>query len=353
MLNITKYIIALASIFIVTTSYAASALDVSPICKKVGKDLDSYINRGAHCLESEPFEIPLTDAKGLNVGTAKVVAYVYSDNPKNALTWTFKYKLRTKIIGQPGDSLKVRPELYCYNCTAKTVYGNPINLVNGLSLESTTTFTPSSTELASSNPLSLSPSVSFQIVKANASFNDAASYDPGIYSPSVRCDIGKAKANTKGCVYSDVPPVLTTIKTTNPDVDESAKHIKEAFAAGQPGRFIAGAPNSVFPSSSASALTRLRDAQTRKDNRAESVKMCKVKYGPTVGSKCFFTGDSDEIATDCDCDEFPFAATHQGGSGASVKKIDASDNRRAGSLLGSFFNAERVLDGDKFFINVD
>ncbi len=92
MLNITKYIIALASIFMVTTSYAASALDVSPICKKVGKDLDSYINRGAHCLESEPFEIPLTDAKGLNVGTAKVVAYVYSDNPKNALTWTFKYE---------------------------------------------------------------------------------------------------------------------------------------------------------------------------------------------------------------------------------------------------------------------
>jgi len=36
-----------------------------------------------------------------------------------------------------------------------------------------------------------------------------------------------------------------------------------------------------------------------------------------------------------------------------VKKIDASDNRRAGSPLGSFFNTEHVLDGYKFFINID
>ncbi|MCH7337429.1 NucA/NucB deoxyribonuclease domain-containing protein [Acinetobacter sp. NIPH 2699] len=353
MLNITKYIIALATVFTVTDSYAASALDVSPICKTVGKDLDSYINRGSHCLISDQGEIPLTDAKGLNVGTAKITAYVYSDNPKNALTWTYKYKLRTQIIGKAGDSLKVRPELYCYDCTVKTVYGNPINLVNGLSAESTTTFTPSNSALADQNPLFLSPSVRFQIVKSKESFDNAANFEPGIYNPSVRCDIGKAKANTKGCVYPTAPAVMTTIKLTDPDVDESAKHIKEAFLAGKPGQFIAASPNSIFRSSSARPLTRLRDAAQRKANRAESVKMCKVKYGPSVGSKCFFTGDSDEVATDCDCDEFPFAATNQGGTDASVKKIDASDNRRAGSRLGTFFNAERVLDGDEFFLNVD
>lgn len=46
MLNITKYIMALATVFTVIDSYAASALDISPIRKTVGKDLDSFISRG-------------------------------------------------------------------------------------------------------------------------------------------------------------------------------------------------------------------------------------------------------------------------------------------------------------------
>ncbi|KYQ81094.1 MULTISPECIES: NucA/NucB deoxyribonuclease domain-containing protein [Acinetobacter] len=353
MLNITKYIMAIGAFFIASSSYAASALDVSPICKTVGKDLDSFISRGSHCLMSEQREIALTDAQGLNVGTAKVTAYVYSDNPKNALTWTYKYKLRTQIIGKPGESVKVRPELYCYECTVKTVYGNPINLVNGLSAESITTFTPSKASLATSNPLFLSPSVSFQVAKVKESFDNAGYLDPGLYNPSVRCDIGKAKLNTQGCVYPNAPAIMTTIKLTDPDVDESAKHIKEAFLAGQPGEFIASAPNSLFRTTNSRPLHRLRDAGKRKEHRAISVKNCKVKYGPTVGSKCFFTGDSDEVATDCDCDEFPFAATVEGGADASVKKIDASDNRRAGARLGAFFSAERVLDQDEFFLKVD
>lgn len=172
--------------------------------------------------------------------------------------------MRTQIIGKPGESLKIRPELYCYDCSVKTVYGNPINLVNGLSAESSTTFTPSSSSLAVSNPLFLSPNVSFQVVKAKESFDNAANFDPGLYNPSVRCDIGKAKANTKGCVYPTAPAIMTTIKLTDPDVDESAKHIKEAFLAGKEGEFIPSAPNSLFRTSNSRPLNRLRDAGDRK-----------------------------------------------------------------------------------------
>lgn len=57
-----KYTIALETVFTVTNSYSASALDVSSICKKVVKDLDSYINRGSHYLISDQGEIPLSSS---------------------------------------------------------------------------------------------------------------------------------------------------------------------------------------------------------------------------------------------------------------------------------------------------
>lgn len=329
-----------------------SALDVSPICTKVGQDLDSFISRGSHCLEGNIIRVPLLDEAGSEVGTANITPYIYSDNPKNQLMWTFKYKFRTTFEGQLGTGIKIRPNLYCYNCTVQDVYGAPINLVPGLSAESTTIITPSTVGLSESNPLDLYPNLTIEATTSQGTFNNPAKYD-SFFMPSVRCDDRKAKSNTKGCVYANVPAVFR-LQLSNPDVDESALHITEAFAAGKKGEFILGAPNSVFPHSDAQPLTRNRDdAVKRRLYRTESVKQCKIKYGPDVGSTCTFTGDSDEIATPCDCDEFPFAATNEGGPDASVKKIDSSDNRRAGALLGTFFNAERVLHNEEFFIAIE
>ncbi|WP_256990616.1 NucA/NucB deoxyribonuclease domain-containing protein [Burkholderia sp. HI2714] len=85
-----------------------------------------------------------------------------------------------------------------------------------------------------------------------------------------------------------------------------------------------------------------------------SKERCIAQYGRVTG-QCTFTGDSNETPSDCDCDEYPFAATNQGAkTGAfSVKRIDASDNRRAGAFLGDFFRAQRVLDADEFYVDVE
>jgi len=59
------------------------------------------------------------------------------------------------------------------------------------------------------------------------------------------------------------------------------------------------------------------------------------------------------LESNCDCDEYPFASTKQGGEAASIRFIDSSDNRSAGAKLGAFYYRERVKDGDfgsKFWV---
>ncbi|WP_231937814.1 NucA/NucB deoxyribonuclease domain-containing protein [Burkholderia lata] len=130
--------------------------------------------------------------------------------------------------------------------------------------------------------------------------------------------------------------------------------IKEAQAQGLPGKFVPRDDGTILPGSDSRPLTRTRNATLRADNRAMSKDQCIAQYGRVTG-QCTFTGDSDETPSDCDCDEYPFAATNQGAkTGAfSVKRIDASDNRRAGAFLGDFFRAQRVLDADEFYVDVE
>ncbi|WP_254609182.1 NucA/NucB deoxyribonuclease domain-containing protein [Burkholderia lata] len=92
----------------------------------------------------------------------------------------------------------------------------------------------------------------------------------------------------------------------------------------------------------------------RRANRSDSKAQCIAKFGPVTG-QCTFTGDPDEAPTDCDCDEYPLASTEQGASSdpeVSVKRIDASDNRRAGAFLGNFYLNQRVLDQEAFYVDV-
>lgn len=128
---------------------------------------------------------------------------------------------------------------------------------------------------------------------------------------------------------------MRSVKTDNPDVDESAKHIKEA--QGLPGNFVPRNDGTILPGSDSRALTRTRDAALRASNRTTSKEQCIAKYGQVTG-QCTFTGDSNETPSGCDCDEYPFAATHQGAASGrfSVRRIDPSDNRRAGAFLGDF-----------------
>jgi hypothetical protein len=51
-------------------------------------------------------------------------------------------------------------------------------------------------------------------------------------------------------------------------------------------------------------------------------------------------------------DEFPFASTKQGGKGAAVRAIPASEQNAQGGKMSSFYQNNNVKDGDSFIVKV-
>ncbi|MDN7672492.1 NucA/NucB deoxyribonuclease domain-containing protein [Burkholderia oklahomensis] len=338
-------------------AHAESATDVSPICTTVAHETttNALLSRGAYCQKSDSFEYVVRGDQNNEVGRVGIEAYAYSDNPSNQLAWTLKFRFRARAIsGNPGGVM-IKPVVECGSaCTVAPNAGVPLAM-GGLSGEVSVTITPN---MGTDNPLLIRPSIEYRVVKTGDSFENGPSMDwyGGMgYIPNIRCDVGLAKSSTQGCVYPDAPAVLRTITTTNPDVDESAIHILEAQAAGRPGKFVLLGDGTIFPDKSKSRpLTRTRDADWRRRNRSTSKDQCIAQYGSVKG-QCTFTGDPDETPADCDCDEYPFASTQEGArdNEVSVKRIDASDNRRAGAFLGNFYLNQRVLDNEEFYLDVD
>jgi hypothetical protein len=57
------------------------------------------------------------------------------------------------------------------------------------------------------------------------------------------------------------------------------------------------------------------------------------------------------------CDEYPFASTKEGGNGVPPSSrgwawVPAAEQRSQGGLINAFYNANRVLDGDAFWVLV-
>ncbi|MGW5481802.1 NucA/NucB deoxyribonuclease domain-containing protein [Streptomyces sp. NPDC004008] len=57
-----------------------------------------------------------------------------------------------------------------------------------------------------------------------------------------------------------------------------------------------------------------------------------------------------------DCDEYPFSTTKEGAYNAngnfSARALTSKDNQKAGSQLSTWYNDDRILDGDAFYVNV-
>jgi hypothetical protein len=53
-----------------------------------------------------------------------------------------------------------------------------------------------------------------------------------------------------------------------------------------------------------------------------------------------------------DYDEYPYASTHQGGTGAYVEPNKSEDNQGAGRALGSFYRKNNIGEGDTFNIKI-
>ncbi|VWC34786.1 hypothetical protein BLA23254_06567 [Burkholderia lata] len=338
-------------------AHAESATDVSPVCTTVRTETskDALLSRTSYCQKTEPLVYVAIDGQNTEIGRVAIDAYAYSDNPSNQLAWPVTFRFRTRVLSGNPPGLMIKPIVECgADCTVAPNAGVPLAL-GGLSNELSVMITPN---MGSGNPLRFSPTLEYRVAKSGDSFENGASMNPyaGVgYIPDIRCDVALVKSNSQGCIYADAPAVLRTIVATNPDVDESAIHIREAQAAGRPGKFVPMGDGTIFPDTFESRpLKRTRDATLRRANRDTSKKQCVTKYGSVTG-QCTFTGDPDETPSDCDCDEYPFASTEEGASTdpeVSVKRIDASDNRRAGAFLGNFYLNQRVLDKENFYVDV-
>ena len=156
-------------------------------------------------------------------------------------------------------------------------------------------------------------------------------YTPGGFtynSAKYRCDDTfwgpKKRTKNPGCVFPSFSPVFS-LSRSDAQVKQSANHILDAQNK------ITGHPGASTP------LHRITSPKTIDAHRRA---MCAKVHNP----------DPKKY----DCDEYPFAASKEGGdpSRGSTRIISASDNRSAGARLGGFYKIQRVLNGDGYYVRI-
>ena len=148
-------------------------------------------------------------------------------------------------------------------------------------------------------------------------------------------------------------PKLTYDLSPTSDVAEVAQHI---YAA----QHGIGTIYPAYPGLTKTiptTLHRLTDAaKVNKNRNGISVPLCRAIWGKNYATGYGLTsyGHTRE------CDEYPFASTYEGGTGAgtprglnlSVCPLDADHNGNGGTELGTFYAFNRVLDDEAFDVSV-
>jgi hypothetical protein len=165
---------------------------------------------------------------------------------------------------------------------------------------------------------------------------------------SVRFDSAWYLNRTEGSIFNDANPWLS-YSVTDEAVKYSAWNIYNAQnfpESTEP--FLEG---KKLPGATAeNPLHRIyHDKVRRKANRSEATGYCHVRWPGYA-----------ELGQDCD--EYPFACSAEGAAaylygGApqysyAVKPIPSYDNQEAGRRLGTWFSADRILDGDAFHVRI-
>lgn len=152
-----------------------------------------------------------------------------------------------------------------------------------------------------------------------------------------------------GGIFSKVRPVIH-FPVNDPfwaPMRQSAEHYQLAMT--QPQLTIPRVDGKQIPGiQGGTPLTRLyRDEARRRENRNTAVAACVEEWGTGYPEGGF------------QCDEFPFASTHEGAAATynprrwfSVQRIPGPDNEAAGTWLGAWYSYDRILDGDIFNVNV-
>jgi hypothetical protein len=165
--------------------------------------------------------------------------------------------------------------------------------------------------------------------------NPAVPQDPERISTEVdfhnRCDSTLAETPREGgCTFNEVEPTLRLDKSATSIYREHALFVENAQAS-TPDHF--GARGRGEP------LNRLINVKRQTDNR-------------TVSCRGFTKQFSDDS-----CDEYPYASTYQGANEigrdrTSVGHVPEKQNERGGTVLKNFLLANRVIDMDRYWVDV-
>ncbi|MFF6779014.1 NucA/NucB deoxyribonuclease domain-containing protein [Streptomyces sp. NPDC012637] len=162
----------------------------------------------------------------------------------------------------------------------------------------------------------------------------------GSFQSTFRFDYaGPIAGKYKGAVFTQARAELV-MSQKDPAVNESALHIYDALKR----------PERTFPSflgksvpGEKEPLHRLVDTDKSDKQRANSIKECKKIWGDYSGTRL-------------QCDEYPFASTYEGSlkgnNRFSVRLIEGTDNEAGGRMLNSMYIANRILDGDPFYVKI-
>ncbi|GAA1089598.1 NucA/NucB deoxyribonuclease domain-containing protein [Kitasatospora arboriphila] len=94
-------------------------------------------------------------------------------------------------------------------------------------------------------------------------------------------------------------------------------------------------------------MHRLIDRPKQDTNRTAAIKTCEDVWGNYAGSGL-------------ECDEYPFSSTYEGAAAGgdsptrrySSRLIDAADNKEGGTRILAVYTANRILDGDPFYVTI-
>ncbi len=165
--------------------------------------------------------------------------------------------------------------------------------------------------------------------------NIAAPVDDETVSTSVdfhnRCDSTLPETPREGgCTFNEVTPTLALDKSSASKYRDHALFVEDAQAT---------TPDHYGARGRGEPLQRMTDEDRQEANRNESCR----------GFASNFPNDS--------CDEYPYASTYQGANEigrarTAVGHVLAAHNSLGGSKLQSFTTANRVIDGDGYWVDV-
>lgn len=154
-------------------------------------------------------------------------------------------------------------------------------------------------------------------VKAGFGSSSATYFTPLFY----RCD--DMISSSAGCVFPEYTPTLTTMLQL-PNIAANIHRIQSG--GGHYGRIGSKHP--------------LHHITDRNQQRRNNAVLCPASRPRPHGMQC---------------DEYPFASTKEGGNGVPPNShgwawVPAAEQRSQGGRINSFYNANRVLNGDAFWV---